>query len=69
MADHYSGFTVIMESDIDEEKMKKVLATLEMVKGVIDVKPVERAKTETTIAKSRLKAEIVKKFIEAVKEV
>ena len=65
-SDFYSGFIVVLDSDMDEEKMKMTLNTLSMIKGVIDVKPVEKEKTEQRIQKSRIKNEIMQVISDAV---
>lgn len=69
MSEYYSGFVVVMETDINEEEMQKVLETLGMIKGVVDVKPVEKEKTEQRIQKSRIKNEIMQAINNTVKDI
>ena len=64
----YSGFVVVLREDIDEERMKKVMDTLGMIKDVVDVKPLEREKTEQRIQKSRIKNEIMQTITAAVEK-
>lgn len=66
--DFYSGFVVVLREDIDEERMRKVMDTLGMIKDVVDVKPLEREKTEQRIQKSRIKNEIMQTINAAVEK-
>ncbi|MCK9442219.1 MAG: hypothetical protein M0Q13_12460 [Methanothrix sp.] len=67
--DFYSGFVVVMKEDIDEERMKKIMDTLGMIKDVVDVKPIEREKTEQRIQKSRIKNEIMQAINDVVAKI
>jgi hypothetical protein len=66
---YYSGFTVVLGSDVNEDGMKKVLDTILMIKGIIDVKPIEREPNEQRIQKSRIKEEIMNAINETVKKI
>jgi hypothetical protein len=68
MSEFYSGLVVVLKEDIDEDGIKKIMDTMNMIKGVVDVKPIEKDKVENRIHKSRIKSEIMWVIEEAVKK-
>ena len=68
MSEFYSGLIVVLREDINEDGIKKIMDTINMIKGVVDVKPIEKEKTEQRIQKSRLKSEIMDAIEEVVKK-
>jgi len=68
MSEFYSGLIVVLREDVNEDGIKKIMDTINMIKGVVDVKPIEKEKTEQRIQKSRLKSEIMDAIEEVVKK-
>ena len=68
MSEFYRGLIVVLREDINEDGIKKIMDTINMIKGVVDVKPIEKEKTEQRIQKSRLKSEIMDAIEEVVKK-
>jgi cell division protein FtsX len=65
----FSGFTVVLKEDIDNERMLKIKDTLLMIKDVVDVQPIGREKVEQRIQKSRIKDEIMRTIVDAVSKI
>ena len=68
MSEFYSGLIVVLREDVNEDGIKKIMDTINMIKGVVDVKPIEKEKTEQRIQKSRIKSEIMDAIEEVVKK-
>ena len=68
MSEFYSGLIVVLKEDVNEDGIKKIMDTINMIKGVVDVKPIEKEKTEQRIQKSRIKSEIMDAIEEVVKK-
>jgi len=69
MADYFSGLTVILGDDVNEDTIKKISDTIGMIKGVIDVRPISKEPLEQRVVKSRIKEEIMATINEAVKKI
>lgn len=64
----YSGFVVVLKDDINEEDTKKIIDGISMIRGVIDIQPIEKEKIDQRVMKSRTKSELMKIIEDAVKD-
>lgn len=66
MANEYKGFTVVFESDLHEDYVNKLKDTIELLKGVKEVKNIETV-GEDYINRSMVKSELIRKIYEVLK--
>lgn len=52
-----NGFLVILENTIDDQKTQFILDAISMIKGVLDVKPIDDSR-DIRIAESRIKEQV-----------
>lgn len=65
----YSAFVVVLDKDIGEDECAQIINTFKMIRGVIDVKPVEKEPIDRRIEKSRLISEVRKRIEEKLNEI
>ena len=67
MTKRINGFIVVLEDNIREDDLQETLLALQMIKGVVDVKP-HTATVSDLIAQSRVKREILTKILNFLKD-
>lgn len=67
MTTRHRGYVVVLERDIREDDAEAVINALKMVRGVIDVKPVE-SNIDAEISGVRARTEVRQKIYNVLKE-
>lgn len=67
MTDRHSGYVVVLDREIREDDAERIVQAIQMVKGVLDVKPIV-ADHNDLINRSRIRHELLMKLIGLLKE-
>lgn len=66
MTDRFCGFVVSLERDLRDDDAAAVIAAIQMIKGVIDVKPVLGG-AEEQIAEDRIRQDLSGQLLDVVR--
>jgi hypothetical protein len=67
MTGRHKGYVVILDRDIREDDAERIVQAIQMVKGVLDVKPIV-ADHDDLVNRSRIRHELLMKVIGLLKE-
>jgi len=67
VTDRHSGYVVVLDREIREDDAERIVQAIQMVKGVLDVKPIV-ADHNDLINRSRIRHELLMKLIGLLKE-
>lgn len=67
MTNRVNAFIVVLEDNVREDDIQETRLALQMIKGVVDVKP-NIATVDNLIAETRVKREILNKILDFLKD-
>ncbi len=68
MTDLHKGYVVVLDEDIPEDEAKAIIQAIQMIRGVVVVKPVLADALDDEIIKTRVELEIRRSILNVFKE-
>lgn len=68
MTDLHKGYVVVLDENIPEDEAKAIIQAIQMIRGVVVVKPVLADALDDEIIKTRVELEIRRSILNVFKE-